>query len=86
MAEKQNDPRPGEPGIVLTPSEARQGLRDRPVLMVLAASLVLAAIVWAFMYYNRSPPAPPGQPPAPPAQPTTPPATQGRLIGGTAIG
>lgn len=33
--------------VVLTPTEARQGMLGRPVLMVLVAGLALAMIAWA---------------------------------------
>jgi hypothetical protein len=37
---------------VETAVEARQGFRDRPVLLVLASSLALAAIVLAVIYFR----------------------------------
>ena len=34
---------------VLNPTESRQGFRDRPVLIVLVVSLVLAVVAFAFL-------------------------------------
>lgn len=63
----------------LSPTEARQGSTGRPVLMVLVAGLVLAAIAWGGSEWWGQTTAPPAEQTAtPPAGDTAPanPATQ----------
>ncbi len=45
---------------VETPVEARAGFRDRPVLVVLGASLVVAAIVFGLLWLWFASHTPPG--------------------------
>lgn len=42
-------------GKVLTPTEARQGFLDRPVLKVLVVSTALICIAFAFLYFYYLP-------------------------------
>ena len=44
MAQQQSDGRE-----VLTPVESRQGFLDRPVLMVLIASVIMVSVLFGFL-------------------------------------
>lgn len=43
------------PPATLNPTQARQGFRDRPVLMVLTASLLLVCAAFAAAYFLHWP-------------------------------
>jgi hypothetical protein len=64
---------------VLTPREARQGLRGQPVLVVLVISLVLVAVVWIFaeLWGQSTQPVTPGDTNPPATNQTQNPGAQG---------
>lgn len=64
---------------VLSPREARQGLRGQPVLVILVISLVLVAIVWlaAELWGQSTQPVTPGDTNPPAANQTQNPGAQG---------
>jgi hypothetical protein len=50
MAQRDSTGRP-----VLSATEARQGFRDRPVLLVLTVSVALVCIIFAAIYFHYWP-------------------------------